>query len=178
MKFTKIAALAAVAVMACGVFYGCGEEGGTSATTSSQAGTSQGGQKQETTLTGTWKFAGIKGSDGKVQNIQEYVIATVKAQTGQDIDPNSNEFKQAMQTVQPMFDVLDSATIEIKDGGSVVNKAEVNGEKIEATGSYTVTGDQVTLNFEGQPDATYTFDAKEGTLSIVQQGMTVVLKKA
>lgn len=174
MKFTKIAALAAVAVMACGVFYGCGE-----ATTSTPAGgtTSSQAQQQETTLTGTWKFGGIKADDGKIQTMDEYIVATVKAQTGETVDTNSDEYKQVMEMMKPIFDALDSLRIEIKDGGTVTQTASANGQNASMDGTYTVEGDQVAMTVGGQT-STYTFDAKAGTLSVEQNGMTIAMVKA
>ncbi len=160
MKFTKIAALAAVAVMACGVFYGCDDGSNTSApagTSSSQA------QNQEASVVGTWKL-----------DMEGLVKDQFKAQTGSEVDVNSAEFKQAMELIKSqMGDII----FDLKADGTLTSSVEMGGQKVESTGTYTVEGGKVNATIEGQTQ-TFDFDSAKNTLSVSVQGQTVTLKKA
>ena len=174
MKFTKIAALAAVAVMACGGFYGCddGGSGSTPAgTTSSQAGTSQGGQ-QQTTVAGTWKIDSIT-VNGKTQSLNDYVTDMVKSQLGSSVDLNSAEAKQVFDTLKEAFD---TQVFEFTEDGKLKIVTSAQGATNTQEGTYTVDGKTVTITLNGQ-SSPMEFDAAAGTLIQEAQGMKLVMKK-
>lgn len=171
MKFTKIAALAAVLVMGCTAFYGCGETGGDPGSTGS-TGSSQ-TQQQAVTLTGTWKVDSIT-IDGKTQSLTDWAIAQLKTQLGDSYDFNSAEGKQAIEMLTTAFD---SIAYEFKDDGTLSVSAAANGQTASIDGTYKQEGDTVTFTAQGQTGE-LKFDAKAGTLSVDQDGMTLVMKKA
>lgn len=117
MKVTKILALAAVAVMGCAVFYGCGETTGssspTSSTVSSQADvasqtTSQSSEAdtpvppKDTRIVGTWKADHLI-VDKKAVSVREWATAQLEQEMEIPSDiPDSLSSQKSTASFRPM----------------------------------------------------------------------------
>lgn len=167
MKFTKITVLAAVAVMACGVFYGCGEEPVGGSTPSSQTGTSQGGQ-QQADIVGVWKTTEIAPFVGEPMSMADFL----KEQMGSSVDTDSDAFQKAASSLEFSYN--------FKEDGTCTQDSKVGSTQKSTNGTYQVKGSQVAVLLEGSSAATQMkYDAEAGTLSIPNYDakINIVLRK-
>lgn len=154
MKFTKIIALAAVAVMGCTAFYGCGE------------GTGIAINQQSDSVVGVWQITAIGETGKKPMTLDEYAKAQVKGMGVSDTEAEQliTQFKIGMANI----------SLDLKEDGSVVAKNQIGQTASQA--SYVRNGNMVTITVDGDSQE-LEFNAKDGTLTMTQDGMDLILTR-
>lgn len=127
---------------------------------------------QTNSVVGTWKVARIMDAYGSY-TLTEWGMSMVEAQLGDTFDRNSAEYQMAMEMITEAFD---SIAYEFKENGTIVISASAAGQTSTQTGTYQISGTQVTFTLDGQT-AVLDFDPVSNTLSVSQEGMTLIMTK-
>lgn len=184
----KLAVFALVAVMACGVFYGCGTEPNSSAlasTGSSQADVpSQASQTSSTSLqpvppkdtriVGTWKVDHFI-VDGKTKSIEDYVEEHTQ-QSEDESTASRHVISMEKFDEKTMISLIKNISFEFQADGTLLATA-LSIVPQTSEGTYEVREDKIIMVLDGQ-EGELQFDADAGILIEEQDdGTKLVMKK-
>lgn len=167
MKLKKIIALAAAAVLICGVFAGCSKSK-SSVTTASDL--SQTIESKPGTVIGVWVIDAFINKDGKTQSIEDFVAATLNMQYGVVIDRESDDFVRAMEMYK-------SITLAFSSEGKMTSVVLSGNDAGQVSGTYTVENGEVTIRLTSGKTGSYQYDKETDTLSSTSEGVTTVFKR-